>query len=293
MPRFPKKEADIVALAERLWRGLWSNRPIYPQPTIHPIFLRWKAIMYLNDRNNLLTAKATVEQAIAEKDEALENLIDALKADIRYAENTVNYDDAKLKLLGWAGKKTATVLTPPGQARLLEAPKQGKGWLFLDWKAPVDGGKPAAIAAQAAAEEATGSKDEALDDLVDAMRSDLRYAENTVDFDDDKLKLIGWAGRKAKTPLAVPGQVRLLEAPKQGAGWVFLDWKAPVDGGAPAAYKVMRRERPAGPWEDVATAVITEATLVEQPTGKELEYRIIAVNKAGDGEPSNTAMVVL
>jgi len=36
-----------------------------------------------------------------------------------------------------------------------------------------------------------------------------------------------------------------------------------------------------------------EATLVEQPTGKELEYRIIAVNKAGDGEPSNTAMAVL
>lgn len=26
---------------------------------------------------------------------------------------------------------------------------------------------------------------------------------------------------------------------------------------------------------------------------KVLEYRIVAVNKAGDGEPSNTAMVVL
>lgn len=151
----------------------------------------------------------------------------------------------------------------------------------------------AAIAAQAAAEEATTAKDEALEDLADAMKSDIRYAENTVDFDDDKLKLIGWAGRKAKTPLAPPGQARLLEAPKQGEGWVFLDWKAPIDGGAPAAYKVMRRERPAGPWEDAATAVITEATLVEQPRGKELEYRIIAVNKAGDGESSNTAMVVL
>jgi hypothetical protein len=55
----------------------------------------------------------------------------------------------------------------------------------------------------------------------------------------------------------------------------------------------MRRERPEGPWEEVATAVISEATLVEQPCGKELEYRIIAVNKAGEGEPSNTAMVVL
>jgi len=151
----------------------------------------------------------------------------------------------------------------------------------------------AAIAAQAAAEEATTAKDEALEDLADAMKSDIRYAENTVDFDDDKLKLIGWAGRKAATPLAPPGQARLLEAPKQGEGWVFLDWKAPIDGGAPAAYKVMRRERPEGPWEDAATAVITEATLVEQPRGKELEYRIIAINKAGDGEASNTAMVVL
>ena len=153
--------------------------------------------------------------------------------------------------------------------------------------------KNAAIAAQAAAEDATTSKDEALEDLADAMRSDIRYAENTVDFDDDKLKLIGWAGRKAATPLASPGQARSLEAPKQGEGWVFLDWKAPIDGGVVSAYKVMRRERPAGPWEEVATAVISEATLVEQPRGKELEYRIIAVNKAGDGEPSNTAMVVL
>jgi len=153
--------------------------------------------------------------------------------------------------------------------------------------------KNAAIAAQAAAEEATTSKDEAMEDLADAMKSDIRYAENTVDYDDDKLKLIGWAGRKEHTPLAPPGQARLLEAPKQGEGWVFLDWKAPVDGGAPAAYKVMRRERPAGPWEEVATAVISEATLVEQPRGKELEYRIIAVNKAGEGEPSNTAMCVL
>jgi hypothetical protein len=43
----------------------------------------------------------------------------------------------------------------------------------------------------------------------------------------------------------------------------------------------------------MATAVITEATLVEQPRGKEFEYRIIAVNKADEGEPSNTVMAVL
>jgi len=153
--------------------------------------------------------------------------------------------------------------------------------------------KNGAVAAQAAAEDATATKNDALEDLVEAMKSDIRYAENTVNYDDDKLKLIGWAGRKTAIPLAAPGQARLLEAPKQGAGWVFLDWKKPSEGGAISAYRVMRRERPAGSWAEVATAVISEATLVEQPTGKELEYRIIAVNKAGDGEPSNTAMVVL
>jgi hypothetical protein len=30
-----------------------------------------------------------------------------------------------------------------------------------------------------------------------------------------------------------------------------------------------------------------------KPRGAELEYRVIAVNKADDGEPSNTVMVVL
>jgi hypothetical protein len=36
-----------------------------------------------------------------------------------------------------------------------------------------------------------------------------------------------------------------------------------------------------------------EATLVGQPKGAELEYRVIAINKSGEGEASNTAMVVL
>jgi len=144
--------------------------------------------------------------------------------------------------------------------------------------------KNAATAAQAAAEQATATKDEALQTLVDDMKADLRYAENTVDFDDDKLKLIGWGGRKAKTSL---------EAPRQGEGWIFLDWKAPTDGGKVAAYKTQRRERPSGPWSDVGLAIESEITLSDQERGKEWEYRVIAVNKAGEGQPSNTVMAVL
>jgi len=153
--------------------------------------------------------------------------------------------------------------------------------------------KNAAVAAAAAAEAATTAKLEALVVLAGAMKKDLRYAENTVDYNDEQLKLLGWAGRKEPTPLTEPGQTNLLQVVKQGEGWINLEWKAPNDGGKPSAYKVMRRERPEGPWLDVYTAVTTEAILVEQPRGKELEYRIIAVNKAGEGEPSNTEMVVL
>ena len=150
-----------------------------------------------------------------------------------------------------------------------------------------------AVAAQAAAELATGTKNDALAALVDAMKDDLRYAENTVDFDDDLLKLIGWGGRSSRTSLEPPGQPRTLEAPKEGEGWVFLDWKEPVVGGAVAAYKIRRRLRPAGLWGDVGTAIESEITLIEQERGKEWEYRVIAINKAGESEPSNTVMAVL
>ncbi len=151
----------------------------------------------------------------------------------------------------------------------------------------------AAVAAKAAAEATIDAKDAALEALEDAMKSDIKYAENTVGNDDAKLSLIGWGAKKSPTALTAPGQTRELTVPSQGDGSLSLAWKAPIDGGSPAAYKVMRRERPAGAWEDVATAVIAEAQLSDQPKTVELEYRIIAVNKAGDGEPSNTEMVVL
>ena len=202
MARFPKKEVEIAGLAERLRKGLSANSTIYLNPPVHPRGLYIRTRRYLQYRNGLIAKKAAVE-------------------------------------------------------------------------------------------DATATKDEALEELIEAMKVNIRYAENTVDFDDDKLKLIGWAGKKTKTLLAPPGQARLLEAPKQGAGWVFLDWKAPLDGGRPKAYKVQCRLRSGGSWENVATAILTEATLVDQPQKQELEYRIIAINKAGEGKPSNTVQVVL
>lgn len=149
------------------------------------------------------------------------------------------------------------------------------------------------VAAQAAAEQATTTKNAGLDELVTAMRADLRYAEDAVNYDDAKLTALGWGGRAAPTELQLPGQPRVLEAPQQGEGWVFLDWKKPADGGTVAAYKIERRERPEGPWMMIGMAIESEATLNNQDRGKDWEYRVIATNKAGESTPSNTVAAVL
>ncbi len=45
MARFPKKEAQIAALAEQLWRGLLDNNAIFSQPPVHPILIRIRKII--------------------------------------------------------------------------------------------------------------------------------------------------------------------------------------------------------------------------------------------------------
>ena len=153
--------------------------------------------------------------------------------------------------------------------------------------------KSGVVAAKAAYEAALAVKDAAKETLTGQMKEDIRYAENTAGFDDAKLKLIGWGAKRVSVSLTAPGQTLELTVPMQGDGSVMLAWKAPIDGGDGAAYQVMRRPRAEGAFEDVATAVIPEATLTAQPKGVELEYQIIAINKAGQGPPSNTQMVVL
>jgi len=70
-------------------------------------------------------------------------------------------------------------------------------------------------------------------------------------------------------------------------------YNAAISAAKVTADVVQRRERPSGPWTDAGMAIESEITLSDQERGKEWEYRIIAVNKAGEGEPSNTVMAVL
>jgi hypothetical protein len=153
--------------------------------------------------------------------------------------------------------------------------------------------REAAAKASGLAAQSYSVKDETLDDLVGDMKADLRYAENTTAFDDDKLKAIGWGGRASKSSLDGPGQVGSLVAPREGPGWLLLEWKQPADGGKVSAYRIQRRRHAEELWEEAGMAVETQALLSGQERGTALVYHVIAVNKAGEGEPSNIVTTVL
>jgi hypothetical protein len=157
-----------------------------------------------------------------------------------------------------------------------------------------DGNREAAIQARAAAALSTAAKDASLAKIEDLSKSVIRYGENHTRGDDGKLQLLGWAGRRSRTVTVTepPAQPRTLEVIREGKDWVFLDWKEPIEGGEVAADRVQRRTRD-GDWTDVGMSVESEVTLNGQETGVEYEYRVIAVNRAGEGPASNVARAVL
>jgi len=154
--------------------------------------------------------------------------------------------------------------------------------------------------AMAAAQIATEAKNTALDALEETMRAELKKSEVDVGNDGEKLEYIGWGPKSAPSPSTPPGQPRNLESVIQGAGTLFLDWKAPArcTGGTVRTYIIERREQPAGGgefgvWSQVGIAMESETSLANQPRGPQLEYRVKAVNVGGESIPSNTVAVVL
>lgn len=156
------------------------------------------------------------------------------------------------------------------------------------------------IDALAEAEVATEQKDTKLAVLIELMRKELRKSEVDVGSDLQKLEYIGWGPKAPPSPADPPGQPRNLEAAIQGAGTILLDWKAPVrgSGGAVRTYVIERRDQPEGggafgEWQQAGIAIETESTLMNQPRGIQLEYRVRAINTGGESVSSNTVAVVL
>jgi len=160
--------------------------------------------------------------------------------------------------------------------------------------------KKAQTEALAAAQVATDEKDAKLTALVELMKDELKKSEVDVGADSEKLEYIGWGPKAPPTPADPPGQPRNLDAAVQGADTVLLDWKAPArgSGGTVRTYLIERRDQPQaggefGDWQQVGIALESEAAIMNQPRGVQLEYQVKAVNMGGISSPSNTIAIVL
>lgn len=142
MPRFPIREADILALAEDMINGMAENED-FPSPPLSTSDLRNLRDAFLSASNAQIVSKAAAEQATETKGTALEAFVFGMRTMLHYAEDAVHGNDAKLSAIGWGGATPAKPLQPPGQPIGLNTAQQGEGWLHLAWKRNADGGTTA------------------------------------------------------------------------------------------------------------------------------------------------------
>lgn len=155
--------------------------------------------------------------------------------------------------------------------------------------------------AMATAQLATESKQQALTALQAEMKRQLKQSQVDTSDDPEELNYIGWGPRAAEQPLTTPGQPMALKSVSEGAGTLEIGWKRPArgSGGRVRTYIIERRELTIdetgdwGRWRQAAISLQTRASLKDQPRGVQLEYRVKAINKAGESQPSNTIAVVL
>ena len=152
---------------------------------------------------------------------------------------------------------------------------------------------------KAAAKGAAQKKRAQREKLAAFMRLQLKQSEADTAQDPVKLERIGWGPRAKGKTARVPGEPQRLVCEVKEHGAVYLRWSNPVrgDGGRVMTYIVERRERSGdagfNEWRLVAVTHAKEILLTEEPRGQRLEYRVLGMNRAGQGAPGNVATAVV
>jgi hypothetical protein len=147
------------------------------------------------------------------------------------------------------------------------------------------------------AQVATATKNTELGELIAEMKKAIKQAEVDTVTDPSLLTEIGWGPKATPTPITAPGQPMNFKPLVEGPGTLELSWERPEEGGPVRNYILQRRDANEqgefGDWQLLDLFYDTLAILADQPRTIELEYRVKAMNPAGESLPSNTATVVL
>jgi hypothetical protein len=137
MPKFPKTEAEVVALAETMIAGLTAHAADFPSVTVAD--LTTALTSYKNQRQTQENAKSQAQIATVIKDEKLETLVELMKNDLKLSEVDVTDDHEKLTEIGWGPKAEPQPLQSPGCPTELHPTAEGQGAIYLVWEKPASG----------------------------------------------------------------------------------------------------------------------------------------------------------
>ena len=143
MAQFPRTEAEIITALQALIGGLTENPLVFPAPPVSAVEAQAVLDSLVSIREQCNAHDVAGKMLTEVKGGAVEEGSDVLRVSYDYGETVTAPTYAQLPLIGWDKRKAPSAIELPGQARVLEIPSQGEGWVFLDWKSPADGGKVA------------------------------------------------------------------------------------------------------------------------------------------------------
>ncbi len=135
MPKFPIKEAEIVALAEAMVAGYTTYAADFPSITVAD--LSTALSNYKSQRTSQENARSQAQIATVTKDEKLDALTELMKNDLKVSEVDVADEPEKLTEIGWAPKAEPQPIPAPSCPTELDPVAEGTGTIYLQWKKPV------------------------------------------------------------------------------------------------------------------------------------------------------------
>ncbi|MHC4692064.1 MAG: fibronectin type III domain-containing protein [Planctomycetota bacterium] len=142
MPVFPRKEPDIVALAEAMIAGYTAHPTDFP--SIDPLTdlpaLQTALTNYQTDKQSQVDARAQAKIATQTKSTKLNDLIALMSNDLKLSEVDTAADPTKLTQIGWGPRQDPQPVSPPGQPTNLHPVAEGQGLLWLAWDRAESGG---------------------------------------------------------------------------------------------------------------------------------------------------------
>lgn len=132
------------------------------------------------------------------------------------------------------------------------------------------------------------------DNLIEGH--DYNFRVKAVNKQGESAPLTGQQTITAKDPFGKPDKPGAPQATDWDKDHVDLEWTPPKkDGGSPITGYIIEKRPKYGSWEKAAEVPgdKTAATVPNLTEGEEYEFRVIAVNKGGPGEPSEASLPIV